>query len=81
MSRVGGKEKTKWKSDRGGYCTGLENQRVLKLREFESHLFLIIMLSWRNRLAQDAYTIEVTGSSPVGSTKDLVAQLVRASHF
>jgi hypothetical protein len=41
MSRVGGKEKTKWKSDRGGYCTGLENQRVLKLREFESHLFLI----------------------------------------
>ena len=27
------------------------------------------MLSWRNRLAQDAYTIEVTGSSPVGSTK------------
>ena len=31
------------------------------------------MLSWRNRLAQDAYTIEVTGSSPVGSTKDFVA--------
>ena len=29
------------------------------------------MLSWRNRLAQDAYTIEVTGSSPVGSTKKL----------
>ena len=28
------------------------------------------------RLAQDAYTIEVTGSNPVGSTKDLVAQLV-----
>ena len=28
------------------------------------------MLSWRNRLAQDAYTIEVTGSSPVGSTKN-----------
>jgi hypothetical protein len=26
------------------------------------------MLSWRNRLAQDAYTIEVTGSSPVEST-------------
>ena len=30
------------------------------------------MLSWRNRSAQDAYTIEVTGSSPVGSTKKLV---------
>ena len=26
------------------------------------------------RLAQDAYTIEVTGSNPVGSTNSLVAQ-------
>ncbi len=37
--------------------------------------------AFKAKMAQDAYTIEVTGSSPVGSTKDLVAQLVRASHF
>lgn len=28
-----------WKSGRVDYCTGLENRRVARLREFESHLF------------------------------------------